>query len=367
MNFITNRIGKIKAFRNSLREISGELLVHNLQVLKAVCFIQMFIVFMLLVYSKIFNVYFTSLFVCVHTISFFAPLIVLLIVNQIGTRKPALLTFLLYFSMVFTLVVSVYSDAYLKRERYGLIYCLALFILLLLYIDFPERSFIITSISLIAFCLISRHFKTPEYSDKDIFYSISVFLCGNAVNKYIMRFRVRELRLIKLIDGEQNKDPILDVLTPLTFERLVRKNLIIGKTGCMLFLDLDDFDILDEDEKLPGGEEILEEVVNCIHFGFRYPDFVGRYGPDQFLIYMPGANTHFTSARRAFSFNEKVQERFQKYSSFPVTLSIGITEPERSGDSYEKLVERAEKAMHEAKSRGKSCIVCTDSKGREID
>lgn len=367
MSFIENRIGTIRAFRKSLREISEELLIYNLHVLKALCFIQMFVVLMLLLYSRIFGVYSSSLFICIHGISFFVPLIVLLIVNQLGTKKPGLLTFFLYFSMVFTLTLTVYTDAYLKRESYGLIYCLALFILLLLYIDFPERGFIITLISLIAFCIISRHFKTEEYSNKDIFYSISIFICGNAVNKYIMRFRVRELRLIKLIDGEQNKDPILDVLTSLTFERLVRKNLIIGKTGCMLFLDLDDFDILDEDEKLPSGEEILEEVVNCIHFGFRYPDFVGRYGPDQFLIYMPGANTHFTSARRAFSFNEKVQERFQKYSSIPVTLSIGITEPERSGDSYEKLVERAEKAMHEAKSRGKSCIVCTDSKGRAFD
>ena len=367
MNLFTFGYGKIKSLRNDMKGLKNEICRTNLEVLRLVCIFQMLFAFVLFLYSRVFSSELNVKFLIVQLISFGLPLIVLFLLNQFGKKSRFLVFFLMYFSIIYTHALAIYSDVWLKRDNYGVIYCIVLFFYLILFIDYAERIILPSLVSLCIFCALSLCLKKNEISYRDVFYSVLLFSSGSILNRYLVVMRVRELRLLKLIDGEQNKDPELDVLTYLTFKRLVRKNLIVGKTGCMLFLDLDDFLTLKEEETLESGDEILRDVVSCIHFGFRTPDFVCRYGNDQFLIYMPGANTHFTSSRRAFSFNEKLEKTFRSFSQFPVTVSIGISEPDRVGDTFEALFERSKAAMEEAKKRGKNCIVCTNCRGEELD
>jgi diguanylate cyclase (GGDEF)-like protein len=128
-----------------------------------------------------------------------------------------------------------------------------------------------------------------------------------------------------------------------------------------LMLDVDHFKKINDHYGHMVGEIILKEVGGTIKDAIRQIDLVGRYGGEEFSVFL--AETGLDEARvvaeriRASIENRHIRAYDEELQ---VTISIGIAMfPEHANDS-QGLLSRADEALYQAKKTGRN-RVCTAS------
>ncbi len=154
-----------------------------------------------------------------------------------------------------------------------------------------------------------------------------------------------------------------DALTGLANRVLFRERLehalnrILGRSDRLvgiLFVDLDDFKLLNDRLGHAGGDEILVEAAGRVMATLRPGDTAARLGGDEFAILLEdleseaGAVAVAERLRRAL---ERPMLRGGGASS--VSASIGIAVSGTAGERVEDLLRNADLAMYAAKARGR--------------
>lgn len=121
-------------------------------------------------------------------------------------------------------------------------------------------------------------------------------------------------------------------------------------------LDIDNFKTINDKYGHIIGDKILNRVASQIKNHLRIGDIVSRYGGEEFLIILPE-----TDEIKAYMALERVRAAIEKKliriggEKLQVTVSIGLTEVDNLETPIEVL-ERADKALYQAKSNGKNRI-----------
>ena len=153
-------------------------------------------------------------------------------------------------------------------------------------------------------------------------------------------------------------DPLTRVLNARTFsERLgqeLRRNRRYGRPLSLLYLDLDDFKVVNDSHGHQTGDAVLRLVAEAIRGAVRQADIVGRLGGDEFAVLMPetGADVAEAAAGRL---SKSLREAFHGNPS--VTASIGIVSCTDAGAGPDDVLHKADRAMYEAKKLGKDRAV----------
>ncbi len=130
-----------------------------------------------------------------------------------------------------------------------------------------------------------------------------------------------------------------------------------GRPFSIIFVDVDHFKALNDNEGHAAGDAALAEFAGCLRAGVRPQDLVGRYGGDEFLVGVVEGGA-LAAARVAERIRASVEARF-KNRLHPLTASIGVAEAHPS-EPLAALIQRADGAMYQAKSAGKNNIVTAD-------
>jgi diguanylate cyclase (GGDEF)-like protein/putative nucleotidyltransferase with HDIG domain len=125
--------------------------------------------------------------------------------------------------------------------------------------------------------------------------------------------------------------------------------------SCLL-VDLDNFKPINDRHGHLVGDELLQQVATAIAAEFRPYDGVARYGGDEFVLVLPGADeqTALEAARRLRNVVAETSSDFGDLGA-PVTASVGIArwrEPLTAGE----LLDRADRALLLAKRHGKDGV-----------
>lgn len=143
------------------------------------------------------------------------------------------------------------------------------------------------------------------------------------------------------------------------FEQAVRSQLEKGDytSGAMVFLDVDDFKRINDTLGHMGGDDVLCWVAKQILGVFRHTDVIARYGGDEFVVFAPNLQRPVLEERlkhlsHVFRFPYR-----NSAAECKVTGSIGAALYPQDGTSYESLLDHADCALYEAKSRGKDQFV----------
>ena len=135
-----------------------------------------------------------------------------------------------------------------------------------------------------------------------------------------------------------------------------RRNVII-KSLSVIFIDIDHFKNVNTRYGHAGGDAALERVAQTIKARLRGIDVVGRYGGEEIVVGLIGADgssaAQIAEDLRATIANLSVQTKTGKIS---ITISCGVASL-RSKDSLEQLIKRADKAVYEAKNSGRNKVV----------
>ena len=126
----------------------------------------------------------------------------------------------------------------------------------------------------------------------------------------------------------------------------------------LIIADLDYFKTINDTAGHLAGDKVLREVAQAISQSIRSYDVVGRYGGEEFVIALPGADAEAVM-RRSEEICRKIAKTsvHTEYGDIAVTVSLGATvsTPERT-QTCEELLRRADQALYRAKSAGRNCI-----------
>ncbi len=161
-----------------------------------------------------------------------------------------------------------------------------------------------------------------------------------------------------------------DPLTQLPNRRLLieRLGLALGasarhrRRGALLFLDLDDFKVLNDTEGHDLGDQLLVEVARRLRATVREGDTVARLGGDEFVVMLEDLSEDDAAATaQAETVGQKIREAAAqpyvlKGHDYHGTVSIGICLIRDGRETVDDLLKRADVAMYQAKSGGRNTL-----------
>ena len=127
----------------------------------------------------------------------------------------------------------------------------------------------------------------------------------------------------------------------------------------IVLIDIDCFKKINDTYSHQVGDSVLRKTAKLIIDATRKEDVSFRYGGEEFLAILPA-----TSLNHAAIVASKLRKRIEQANLLPsnvdrCTSSFGVAEF-HSHDSWEKLVERADKALYMAKHNGRNTVFLAD-------
>jgi diguanylate cyclase (GGDEF)-like protein len=128
----------------------------------------------------------------------------------------------------------------------------------------------------------------------------------------------------------------------------------------VILLDADHFKDINDSNSHAAGDQALEHLADQLHQHTRAADLVARYGGEEFIILLPE-----TTAQEAYSVAERIRETVQNSilthegKKYSYTLSLGIADNQNceQGTRFEAILSMADRALYQAKDRGRNCTV----------
>ncbi len=185
--------------------------------------------------------------------------------------------------------------------------------------------------------------------------------------EYAGNERRNSTSVVDVADTSSAQVSHLDELTGLASHRYVIEKLPELYRQCrkeglplsLCLIDLEGFREFNTQEGLSAGDLVLIEVAKRLQQMVRRGDIVGRYGGDEFLVLLPGADKDATSKLAG-----RIIENFRTHichianQKFALNVCVGIVEIEIENDSNEiELFDRVIEAIHHAKLQGPGSVV----------
>jgi len=200
----------------------------------------------------------------------------------------------------------------------------------------------------------------------------------------VIQCNIRNITERKQMEDQVRQMAFYDALTNLPNRRLLSDRLSramtasrrVGCHGVVMFLDLDDFKLLNDAHGHTVGDLLLIEAANRLKSCVREMDTVARFGGDEFVVIIGGLDTDRAVAR---SQAEIVAKKVQAALAVPYVLkiqhegtaettvehrctaSIGMALFGKLEAIQDSVLKWADTAMYQAKAAGGNLIRVYDS------
>jgi len=130
----------------------------------------------------------------------------------------------------------------------------------------------------------------------------------------------------------------------------------------LLMIDCDNFKKVNDNFGHAVGDEVIKYFASVMKRTFRDSDFKGRFGGDEFMVFMKNT-TKDATLLRAFQLNEAIRKPYIKNGKeINISCSIGIAYYPKDGKDFDTLFNAADDALYKAKSIGKDRFMEYSSK-----
>jgi diguanylate cyclase (GGDEF)-like protein len=142
------------------------------------------------------------------------------------------------------------------------------------------------------------------------------------------------------------------------FERLEAERTLLDRYGhslSVMFLDIDDFKVVNDRFGHMAGDALLRELSEIVKRNLRKGDVFARYGGEEFAAILP-----HTGGEAALAAAENIRRQVESTRFIALegkqklTVSIGVVEVGRDTPNIREALRHADDALYEAKRRGKN-------------
>lgn len=254
---------------------------------------------------------------------------------------------------VLTLLVYASEDLMPAGVRVGFFYLIPVF--LATWFEGPVWGTVVavTALTLRVAVAVERLGPTPPVGMVVLSQLSFVVVAGIAIVAFArVRRGQRELRDLAAHDS------LTRVLNARSFaERVaneVERSRRYARPLAVLYLDLDDFKVINDTHGHQTGDAVLRLVADAICRAVRQADVVGRLGGDEFSVLMPETD----GAEAAAVAQRLVGGIATAFGGTPaVTASIGVVSFTSPLGDPDAVIRAADEAMYEAKRTGKNRVV----------
>jgi len=200
---------------------------------------------------------------------------------------------------------------------------------------------------------------------------LAVFAAGMLV---IMKYALMRVRLEKLVDErteelrvqaeEFERQATHDKLTGLPNRRhadsYLQQQVDIAqrrkRAGTLALADVDHFKRINDAHGHALGDVVLQQTTRAIQSTLRSDDIVGRFGGEEFVVLLPGADVGqaLGAAERCRAAIESMEIPGAPYVR--VTASVGVAAFPEHGAELDRLLRASDQAMYRAKANGRNRI-----------
>lgn len=155
------------------------------------------------------------------------------------------------------------------------------------------------------------------------------------------------------------RDPLTNALNNRGFlelaEREVYRSKRSGKALSIVFLDVDNFKLINDTYGHNAGDKLLISIVEFLHMHTRQGDLIGRIGGDEFILLFPDADQDM--ARMIVNKIRGVFTNDSEKMLYPVTFSMGVLTCLEPPPSVEDMIGMADKLMYKVKTGSKNGVI----------
>jgi diguanylate cyclase (GGDEF)-like protein len=166
-------------------------------------------------------------------------------------------------------------------------------------------------------------------------------------------------------EQEAKTDYLTGVLNRRGFAEAMKQISKDGSRMSFLFLDIDNFGMINKKYGNKTGDEALVAVANFIKNNLRSSDVIARWGGEEFVIGF--RRTHVQGILNKFYDPESGKSKIPdiivpttddhgESTELGITMSAGVMDYE-PGDDFDETIDHADKALRRAKATGKDQIL----------
>jgi diguanylate cyclase (GGDEF)-like protein len=212
------------------------------------------------------------------------------------------------------------------------------------------------------------------FGNQDLKTSVMVACMGLALGAgnylFVRNFQIRKLGM-ELMDSynKAKNDLLFDDLTGVYSRRAGMERLREEfarshrnrKGFSVAMVDIDHFKKINDSYGHLAGDQVLKEVAQTLKAELRTCDVILRYGGEEFMIIMPE-----TGKDQAVSPLERLGKKLAiaeidyETIKIKVSVSIGVTSTYSGGEDLKETIDRADKALYDAKKNGRNQVVFGD-------
>ena len=185
-----------------------------------------------------------------------------------------------------------------------------------------------------------------------------VFLLGNGVFGGLLLLMFYRFKDKEKYEQLASIDPLTKITNRRKFDELAQyefdKAKRYNRPLSFIIFDIDDFKKINDKYGHQMGDKVLIEVANTVKNSIRKTDIFARFGGEEFVILAP--ETDIIGGKQLA---EKIRKIIEEISLNPVskiTASFGVTEIKDSDNNIDDLYRRADKALYQAKEKGKNRV-----------
>lgn len=181
---------------------------------------------------------------------------------------------------------------------------------------------------------------------------------ASSIKNVQLHAKVLELSLTDGLTGVHNRR-YFEILLPKEAERSRRYRRDLS----VIMIDIDHFKNYNDSFGHPAGDEALREIAQTIGRGVRRGlDVVTRYGGEEFAVILPETSVE---GARVVAENIRGLVETNKVFQLPLTVSLGISSFGSDLASSPMLIDRADRALYQAKNQGRNQAVVFEEWMRE--
>ncbi|MCW8807516.1 MAG: diguanylate cyclase, partial [Rhodanobacter sp.] len=182
-------------------------------------------------------------------------------------------------------------------------------------------------------------------------------LIWQAVRQLRHSRRLHALAMTDALTGIANRRRIEQVMSDVMRE--ARQN---SEQMTVIVLDIDHFKRINDLHGHQVGDIVLVRLVVACNNALRGFDHLGRFGGEEFLVILPK-----TGLETGRVIAERLRERVIALdlgdiaSDLKVTISLGVAQLDDPAEPMDSLVERADRALYQAKAAGRNRVELAES------
>lgn len=162
------------------------------------------------------------------------------------------------------------------------------------------------------------------------------------------------LTKVTKLSNEMQRDSLTGAYKKYFFNRQLQKAILEKEDSVVVVIDIDNFKMVNDTHGHQAGDTVLKEFATLIQNNIRGEDIFARWGGEEFLLLL-----QHTTLENAMKKIERLRNMLEAYSFSHVgqmTASFGVAWKEDSDDLH-AILQRADKALYEAKKLGKNKVV----------